>query len=81
MSQRSVEYVLGRLVTDEGFRDRFFKDPLTATVVIGATLSAREVDALKRVPRSMLSDLADRLDGRICRLHLGSTETIPEYQS
>ena len=80
MSQRSVEHVLGRLVTDEGFRERFFKDPLAATVTIGATLSASEVDALKRVPRSVLSQLADHLDGRICRLHLGVAETIPEYQ-
>lgn len=80
MSQRGVEQVLGRLVTDEGFREAFFSNPLSASVVIGVTLSASEVDALSRVPQTVLDELADRLDGRICRLHLGRTETIAEQQ-
>jgi len=80
MSQRGVEQVLGRLVTDEGFREAFFRNPLSATVVIGVTLSPGEVDALARVPRADLQELACRLDDRICRLHLDLTETFAEQQ-
>ena len=70
MSQRSVERALGKLVTDEGFRERFFRDPEPACLVAGLHLTAAERAALTRVPRSVLVQLATRLDDRICRLHV-----------
>jgi hypothetical protein len=78
MSQRAVEQVLGKLVTDEGFREEFFRNPLLASTGIGVGLSADEIDALSRISRAALSDLAGRLDDRICRLHLGPTNSSLE---
>jgi hypothetical protein len=70
MSQRSVERALGKLVTDEGFRERFFRDPEPACVLAGLHLTAAERAALVRVPHAALARLATRLDDRICRLHV-----------
>ena len=82
MSQRDVERVLGRLITDQGFRSRFFLDPGRATLRIGAVLTDDEVHALLRVPRAALVDLCSRLDDRICRLYIGEEfEAKEEKQS
>lgn len=70
MSQRSVERTLGRLVTDEGFREQFFADPEGSCLLIGADMSRQELNALKRIPRTALADLSAQLDDRICRLHI-----------
>ncbi len=71
MSQRGVERILGRLVTDPGFREEFFRNPFVAGHRIGVDLTRDEADALLRVPSSALADLSTRLDDRICRLHIG----------
>lgn len=70
MSQRGVERTLGRLVTDQGFRQDFFEDPAAASLRIGADLTREEIDALLRVPLAALSEFSVRLDDRICRLHI-----------
>lgn len=70
MSQRAVERMLGRLITDEGFRDQFFKNPGVACFSLGAELSQEELEALSRVPPSALAELSTRIDDRICRLHI-----------
>ena len=78
MSQRVVEQVLGRLVTDESFREVFFRDAEIATAPYASELTAAEIDALRQVPRSALAILCDRLDDRICRLSvptLGGEDT------
>ena len=68
MSQRVVEQVLGRLVTDETFREAFFRDSAVAAAAYTPELTPAEMDALRQVPRSALAILCDRLDDRICRL-------------
>ncbi len=68
MSQRAVERVLGRLVTDETFRKSFFHDAAAALVADAADLTDDELDALRRVPRDAVKALCARLDDRICRL-------------
>jgi hypothetical protein len=68
MSQRSVERALGKMVTDEAFRADFFLDPWRASVIAGLDLLAYEVEALLKVPRSLLDRLSADLDDRICRL-------------
>ena len=70
MSQRVVEQVLGRLVTDEAFREAFFEDPDAATLAYASELTAAEIEALRNVPSSALATLCERLDDRICRLHI-----------
>jgi hypothetical protein len=70
MSQRGVERTLGKLLTDEDFREAFFADPAAATIHIGVELTSAEVEALGRVPMKLLTDLSQRLDGRICRVHV-----------
>ncbi len=73
MSQRDVERTLGRLLTDEGFRDEFFLDPARACLTLGIVLTPHELEALLRVPRSMFATLGARLDDRICRLHVNKS--------
>lgn len=68
MSQQSVERALGKMVTDEAFRNDFFTDPERASLNAGLDLLSDEMEALRRVPRQMLDRLGARLDGRICRL-------------
>jgi hypothetical protein len=70
MSQRDVERTLGRLLTDEDFRDEFFLEPGRAYLPLGIQLTPHEVEALLRVPRPMLASLGARLDDRICRVHI-----------
>jgi hypothetical protein len=72
MSQRAVERTLGKLVTDEGFRDEFFRNPASATLRAGLDLTGEELDALFRIPRAALAALGTRIDGRICRLHIAT---------
>ncbi len=74
MSQRDVDRTLGRLLTDQGFRDDFFRDPAQACLGLGIQLTPHEVEALLRVPRPALVSLGARLDDRICRLHLQRSE-------
>jgi len=74
MSQRDVERTLGRLLTDQGFRDDFFRDPAQACLALGVHLTPREVEALLRLPRPALVSLGARLDDRICRLHIPRSE-------
>jgi hypothetical protein len=70
MSQRAVERVLGRLVTDEACREGFFRDARAALAGYIADLTADELDALLRVPRRGLAALCAELDDRICRLRV-----------
>jgi hypothetical protein len=70
MSQQAVERTLGKLITDEEFREEFFKDRVAAILRGGLDLSAGELDALSRIPQAALAGLARRLDDRICRLHV-----------
>jgi hypothetical protein len=74
MSQRDVERTLGRLLTDEGFRDEFFLEPGRACLSLGIQLAPHELEALLRVPRPMLASLGARLDNRICRLYIQRSE-------
>ena len=68
MSQRDVERTLGRLLTDEGFQQDFFRDPARACLRLGLQLTPQGVEALLRVPRPALASCGARLDDRICRL-------------
>lgn len=67
MTQQAVERALGKLLTDENFRDRFFTNPETASREAGFTLSAIEFDALSRLSHEALARFGEGLDKRISR--------------
>lgn len=68
MSQRNVERILGRLVSDEGFRRRFLADPAAALdemVGQGGELNPCERRALTAIGRDAVERFAAALDPRI----------------
>ena len=77
MSQMAVEQVLGRLLTDAAFCRQFFDDPRRANVLSGLSLSAEELEAIARLPRTDLVALSRRLDDRICRLSSSEGGALP----
>jgi len=70
MSQAAVERALGKLITDECFRSRFFKDPAAASFSAGLELSQAELDALSRLPVKSIARFSGCLDDRILRVPL-----------
>ncbi len=75
MSQRNVERVIGRLVTDEGFRRRFFENPtgvLRDITCCGLELTDIEVGCLAKIDPRLPSRFAEALDARIQKLDLAT---------
>jgi hypothetical protein len=73
MSQRTVERVVGRLITDEEFRVQFTRLPqrtLAALIEQGWELTAVEIEALIETDTRMWSDGARRIDPRLQRSSL-----------
>ena len=70
MTQQAVERALGKLLTDENFRDRFFASPATATWEAGFTLSAIELEALAGLSHEAIARFSEDLDKRISRASL-----------
>ena len=71
MSQRNVEQVIGRLVTDEAFRREFEESPgaaLAAMIVSGLELSPVELLALASLDRSVVARFAETIDPRIQKI-------------
>jgi len=68
MSQDAVERTLGKLLTDESFRERFFTAPRVTVGAAGLRLSDIELAALSGLSRSALRSFSASLDPRICRL-------------
>jgi hypothetical protein len=73
MAQRSVELLIGRLVTDEELRRCFVADPretLRREKLRGFELTAAEVDALLASPLWLWDRLAAALDPRLQKASL-----------
>ena len=77
MSQDAVERTLGKLLTDESFRERFFTAPRVTAWTAGLRLSDIELAGLYGLSRSALGSFSASLDPRICRLCL-PRESSPE---
>jgi hypothetical protein len=80
--QRSIEILIGRLVTDEDFRAAFRRDPRAAlnnASVWGLELSAGEVAALLDTDHTLWDRVARELDARLQKASLrGPAE--PEHR-
>lgn len=77
MSHRNVERILGRLVSDEGFRRRFWPDPVTALdelVAKGDELNPCERRALSTIAREAVERFASELDPCIQKSDLNGGE-------
>lgn len=75
MTQRSVEIVVGRLVTDEEFRDTFRIDPHHALAQLlerGMHLTPAEIGALMAMPSDFWTLLAEQVDPRLQKANLKS---------
>ena len=72
MSQHNVERVIGRLLTDEGFRRRFLKDAQSTLAEVAANggLNPCELHALTALDRDLLSRFADLIDPRLQKTDL-----------
>jgi hypothetical protein len=65
MSLKTVQLLVGRLVTDEEYRLNFLSDPVRALTTLrdqGVELTAAEIDALIRTDRTLWCDAAARID-------------------
>ena len=73
MTQRSIEMIVGRLVTDEAFRATFLRDPYQALVELidrGTHLSHAEVAALIATDVALWEHVAERVDSRLQKASL-----------
>jgi ribosomally synthesized peptide len=73
VTQDSVERTLGKLLTDEAFRERFFAAPAEACREAGLSLSSGELEALQRLSREALVRFGEDVDARISRPCLDRT--------
>ncbi len=82
MTQRNVERLIGRLLTDEEFRQRFQDSPngtLDALLAGGWELTPAERSALAGLDREALAAFARTVDPRIRKVSLSSGSfAIPE---
>lgn len=77
MSQKSVEVLIGKLVTDESFRLKFSRSPSVAIQELqglGLEFTPVEVEALRSLPVGPCQMLARHLDPRIRRIPTGRAE-------
>jgi hypothetical protein len=73
MSQRNVELLIGRLLTDEDMRRRFMQKPGGAIEDFcrqGWELSVGEIEALTATDARMWSEFASRIPSRLQRCSL-----------
>lgn len=71
MAQRSVEILIGRLVTDEAFRFAFRKDAattLTGFIESGYDLTPLEIAALRAMSARLWERFAKQIDPRLQKM-------------
>ncbi len=73
MTQRNVEMLIGRLLTDEELRLRFVQQPfetLVDLVAKGYEFSRGEIDALLKTDTDVWTSAAERISTRLQRCSL-----------
>ncbi len=67
MTQKAVEGLLGRLITDRSFRSRFFEEPQAACTEENLDVTSRELAALLALDELRVEELTKQLDPKIVR--------------
>ena len=73
MAQRTVQLIVGQILTDEEFRSDFLEEPYETLKALrdrGFELSNVEIDALARTDRRLWTVGAEWIDGRLQRCRL-----------
>ena len=84
MSHRTIERVIGRLLTDEELRQQFIRSPRRTLAELseqGWELSRLEVDALLAIDIGLWSEAAARIDPRLQRCTLKTHDGHDQHQS
>lgn len=71
MAQRSIEILIGRLITDEAFRSAFRKDAgttLTGFIESGYDMTPLEITALRATPAGLWERVAEQIDPRLQKM-------------
>lgn len=79
MSQRNVEILIGRLLTDEELRLRFSQAPLATLLDLcerGCELTRGEIDALVETDIQLWSRVAAKLPSRLQRCSLRGASPV-----
>jgi hypothetical protein len=75
VAQRSIELFIGRLVTDEEFRETFIRNPPAAVSTFtgaGLELTSVEIAALLATRADIWERVADQIDSRLQKVSLHS---------
>jgi len=75
MAQKTVQFIIGQILTDEEFRRRFLDGPintLSSLRELGFDLTNTEIDALERTDRRLWTSGAEWIDSRLQRCDLGA---------
>jgi hypothetical protein len=67
MSQKAVEGLLGRLLTDPEFRHWFYEEPAVSCRQEALDVTSREIEAILAVDEVHFEEFAKHLDRRIVR--------------
>jgi hypothetical protein len=73
MSQKTVQLIIGRVITDEDLRDRFIRDPaetIAALEELGFELTPSEVEALIQTDSELWTTAARRIHPQLQRCRL-----------
>lgn len=84
MAQRSIEILIGRLITDEAFRSAFRSDAaatLTRFAECGYELTTLEMSALRATPADVWERAAERIDPRLQKASFSQRASIHDTPS
>jgi hypothetical protein len=79
VAQRSIEILIGRLITDEAFRAAFRGNAvttLTEFVESGYELTRLEITALRAAPADLWDRVAEHIDPRLQKVSFTHTASV-----
>ena len=74
VTQRSIEILIGRLLTDEAFREAFLNNTRGTLQIFceaGHDLTPLEISAFLATPRDLWGEVAEEIDPRLQKADLG----------